>query len=138
MTKLLFPAACLALAAGFCRAAGIADPASVNCEEKGGKVEVYDGKNGQVGFCRLGDQAAIAEWTLFRGGKTKAIQAFKKHASPKGGAKEYCAQAGGRIVEFTRGKTRLSACKFPDKSAMDIDTLFEGPARRPKLAELLK
>jgi uncharacterized protein len=47
---------------------GIANPASVNCVQKGGKLEirtVADG--GQVGYCIFPDDSTCEEWQYFRG-----------------------------------------------------------------------
>lgn len=45
---------------------GIANPASVFCEEKGGTVEIHEEAAGQVGFCHLPDGRILEEWAFFR------------------------------------------------------------------------
>jgi hypothetical protein len=49
---------------------GIANPASVYCEEQGGVVEIVDESDGQVGYCVLPDGRRIEEWLFFRSGGT--------------------------------------------------------------------
>ena len=46
----------------------IANPASVNCEQKGGKLEIRTTAGGdQYGVCTFPDGSECEEWTLFRG-----------------------------------------------------------------------
>jgi putative hemolysin len=45
---------------------GMANPASVYCANQGGRVEVRDEKDGQVGYCHLPDGRVVEEWALFR------------------------------------------------------------------------
>ena len=47
--------------------AQIANPASVNCIDKGGKLKIVDGQNGQYGICTLPDGTECEEWAYFRG-----------------------------------------------------------------------
>ena len=48
--------------------AGLANPASVNCEEKGGKLEFRErGELGQYGVCMFEDNRQCEEWALLRG-----------------------------------------------------------------------
>lgn len=51
--------------------AGIANPASVNCIDKGGKLSIVDEKDGQVGYCTL-NGVKCEEWEFFRTGKCEA------------------------------------------------------------------
>jgi putative hemolysin len=46
----------------------IANPASLNCEENGGKVDIRtDPSGGQVGVCIFPDGSECDEWTYFQG-----------------------------------------------------------------------
>lgn len=45
---------------------GLANPASVFCEEQGGRVEIVDEAGGQRGYCNLPDGRRIDEWEYFR------------------------------------------------------------------------
>ncbi len=46
--------------------AGLANPASVYCEEQGGKLEIRDMDKGQIGICVF-DEGECEEWAYFRG-----------------------------------------------------------------------
>jgi putative hemolysin len=46
---------------------GLANPASVNCEKIGGKVDIRDGTGGQYGVCVFTNGTECEEWALFRG-----------------------------------------------------------------------
>jgi len=49
-------------------AAGLANPASVYCEEQGGTVEIRtDAEGGQYGVCVFDDGSECDEWAYFRG-----------------------------------------------------------------------
>ena len=51
----------------------IANPASVNCIEKGGTLKIMDGEGGQYGICTLPDGTECEEWAYFRGECPKKI-----------------------------------------------------------------
>lgn len=46
--------------------AGMANPASEYCIQKGGKLEIVRGKDGEQGLCHLPDGSVVEEWTLYR------------------------------------------------------------------------
>lgn len=48
---------------------GLANPASVNCEKLGGKLDIRSEAGGQVGYCKLPDGRICEEWALFRDNK---------------------------------------------------------------------
>ena len=47
--------------------ARIANPASENCINNGGKLSIVDKPEGQVGMCKLSDGTVCEEWAYFRG-----------------------------------------------------------------------
>ena len=50
--------------------ASLANPASVNCAQKGGRLEFrHDANGGTYGVCMLGDGRQCEEWALYRDGK---------------------------------------------------------------------
>jgi|GEM_PF-5508051 len=78
---------------GAARAAGMANPASVNCEEQGGALEIKKSPAGEYGVCKFGPARQCEEWALFRGECPKGgvdISAFKRDADIM------CAITGGR------------------------------------------
>jgi len=46
---------------------GLANPASVFCEENGGRVEIRTVNGGEAGFCVFPDGSECEEWTFFHG-----------------------------------------------------------------------
>ena len=45
---------------------GMANPASVYCQQQGGTLQIQDTPSGQVGICQLPDGEKIEEWALYR------------------------------------------------------------------------
>lgn len=45
---------------------GMANPASVYCEQVGGKLEIVNSGQGQIGYCTLPSGEKVEEWTLYR------------------------------------------------------------------------
>ena len=46
---------------------GLANPASVNCVERGGRLEMIEGPGGTAGVCLFDDGSRCEEWRFFRG-----------------------------------------------------------------------
>jgi len=46
---------------------GTPNPASTNCVDQGGEIEIKDGEDGQYGLCKFDDGSVCEEWDLFRG-----------------------------------------------------------------------
>ena len=73
MKKLLLPAAAIALSACATQTepkpemVGMANPASVFCEEQGGTSELRKDKDGnEYAMCHLPNGTVVEEWALFR------------------------------------------------------------------------
>jgi len=49
------------------RGTGMPNPASYNCSQFGGNLELYSVDTGQFGVCKFQDKSGIEEWTLYRG-----------------------------------------------------------------------
>ena len=45
----------------------MANPASVNCVDKGGKLSIINEAEGQIGMCTLPGGTVCEEWAFFRG-----------------------------------------------------------------------
>lgn len=45
---------------------GMPNPASVYCQQQGGRLEIREGPSGQTGYCHLPDGRIVEEWELFR------------------------------------------------------------------------
>jgi putative hemolysin len=65
---MLSPALALLIAATPATPA-IANPASVYCVERGGRVEIVNTKKGQIGICVFPNGRRIEEWKLYRRAK---------------------------------------------------------------------
>ncbi|MFM8943652.1 MAG: DUF333 domain-containing protein [Actinomycetota bacterium] len=61
--------------------AGIANPASVFCEEQGGTLEIVDEAGGQVGYCNLPDGRRIEEWEYYRSMNPEIFESGSPSAS---------------------------------------------------------
>lgn len=79
---------------------GMANPASVYCEEQGGTLEIVDTPEGQVGMCHFANGQVCEEWALFRSNATNCTGA---DGSP---AKTYC-QPEQRGAEICTMEYRL-------------------------------
>lgn len=66
--------------------AGMANPASVYCEQNGGKLEIHDETDGQVGYCMFTDGSECEEWAYMHGeckpGEAERIHCYR-HAQPR-------------------------------------------------------
>ncbi|MFN8670878.1 MAG: DUF333 domain-containing protein [Candidatus Sericytochromatia bacterium] len=45
----------------------LANPASINCEQQGGKLSIIDTKDGQQGMCTFDDKSQCEEWAFYKG-----------------------------------------------------------------------
>lgn len=52
---------------------GMANPASSFCVEQGGKLELRNEANGQVGYCHLPDGKVVEEWAYFRSQQAECV-----------------------------------------------------------------
>jgi len=103
--------------------AGIANPASVNCQKVGGNLVIKTGPNGgQYGLCYFEDNRACEEWALLRGD------------CPVGGVKttgfdtdaqSYCAWSGGKTLAVPN-----AVCTFTDGSTCLDDAFYNGTCQR--------
>ncbi len=98
---------------------GLANPASKNCADKGGNLQIKkDGSGGEYGLCYFDDNRACEEWALLRGD------------CPWGGRRttgfdteeqRYCAWLGGETYAVEK-----AVCKFKDGSSCLDEDLFKG------------
>lgn len=100
-------------------AATLANPASVNCEKKGGTTVIKtNGGGGQYGLCQFPDNMACEEWAMMRGD------------CPVGGIKTtgydniqqmYCAWAGGQTYAVEN-----ATCTLPGGKVCSDDSYYNG------------
>ncbi len=96
---------------------GLANPASVNCQEKGGNLEIKKkADGGEYGVCYFEDNRQCEEWALFKGD------------CPVGGVKVtgydseeqiFCAIMGGEVL------MDQNICKYKD-GEYDINLFMNG------------
>lgn len=97
----------------------IANPASVNCINLGGSLEIKkNGTGDEYGLCNFEDNRACEEWTLFRdecpigGRRTTGFDTETQR---------YCAWLGGETFAQENAK-----CTFKDGSICTDEDLFNG------------
>ena len=74
--------------------AQIANPASVNCVEKGGRLEIKKGPRGEYGVCFFDDNRQCEEWAMFRGDCPVGGVKITGYVTD---AERFCAIRGGKV-----------------------------------------
>lgn len=108
----------------------LANPASVNCTQKGGALRIErrpDG--GQYGVCVFVDNYQCEEWALFRGECPAGGLRVTGYITP---AARYCAITGGRYTVVARNGAadEQGACALPVGNACDADAYYAGTCSR--------
>ena len=108
-----------AASASSASSAAMANPASVYCQQQGGKTDIRkDAKGGEVGYCVFTDKSECEEWAFQRGeckpGAKPTTAPVIGMANP---ASVFCGQQGGKtdIRKDAKGG-EVGYCVFPDKS----------------------
>ena len=106
----------------------IANPASVNCIEKGGSLIMQaDPDGGQYGLCYFEDNRACEEWALMRGDcpiggmKTTGYDTVEQ---------SFCAWVGGQTTTNVG-----DVCTFKDGSFCELNKLYKGECRKGQSLE---
>jgi putative hemolysin len=113
--------------------AGIANPASVNCINIGGTLEIKtDATGGQYGMCTFKNGTSCEEWALFRGEGCKSGVA----ATPTGTtnavglanpASVNCEKVGGKVdIKKDATGAEYGMCLFPNGTSCEEWALFRG------------
>jgi putative hemolysin len=109
--------------------AGMANPASVNCVNIGGTVEIKkDASGGEYGMCRFQNGTSCEEWALFRGEGCKPGIEPSATATVIGmpnPAAVYCGQVGGtsKTLKNPDG-SEYGMCVFANGTSCDEWALF--------------
>ncbi len=108
----------------------LANPASVNCADKGGKLTIErrpDG--GEYGVCVFTDNYQCEEWAMFRGECPVGGLRVTGYITP---AARYCAITGGRyaVVANSGAADEQGACSLPGGKACSADAWYAGTCSR--------
>jgi putative hemolysin len=100
----------------------MANPASVNCEQKGGTLSILKRPDGgEYGLCNFDDGRSCEEWAMFRnecpigGVKTTGLNTTEQ---------KYCMWVGGQTSAVS------SKCTFKDRSTCDNLALYNGTCQK--------
>jgi putative hemolysin len=103
----------------------LANPASVNCIQKGGTLEMRKNKKGEYGVCLFEDNRQCEEWALWRG--QCPVGGFKITGYDND-AEIYCAITGGK-VEGVGSQTPM--CKRIDGTYCNAQANLDGDCPDP-------
>jgi putative hemolysin len=114
--------------------ANMPNPASVYCEQQGGRLDIVTAADGsQSGVCVFPDGSQCDEWAYYRGeckpGDTQVKPAPTSTPEPNlpNPASVYCEQQGGRLDIVTAADgSQNGVCTFPDGSQCDEWAYFRG------------
>ena len=104
---------------------GLANPASANCEAKGGTLELRQNKNGEYGVCLFEDNRQCEEWALLRG---ECPVGGLKITGYENEAEVYCAITGGTVEGVG---TETPMCKRIDGTYCNAEANLNGDCPDP-------
>jgi hypothetical protein len=107
-------------------AAGLPNPASQNCIDKGGTLTIEtNGAGGQYGVCTFPDNMQCEEWAMFRGECPVGGIKVTGYVTP---AATYCAITGGTYTVTSNSNTpnEQGTCTFKDGKTCDASDYFNG------------
>ncbi len=110
-------------------AVGLPNPASQNCIDKGGRLEMRENKLGQYGVCLFEDNRQCEEWALFRG---QCPAGGVKVTGYANAAEIFCAITGG-TVQGTGTATPM--CKRIDGTLCVAQANLDGDCPNPNNPE---
>ena len=110
------------------------NPASVHCEQNGGKLELrQDAADGVTGVCVFPDGSECEEWAYFRGECKRGNSQVSPISTPslesklRNPAAAYCEQQGNQLKIVTADDgSQTGVCIFPDGSTCDEWAYFRG------------
>jgi putative hemolysin len=119
--------------AGAARSVGkvmIANPASVNCIERGGTLTIRKrGDGGEYGICTFADGRQCEEWALMRGECPTDGVRVTGLVTPEA---RYCAITGGNytVVGKSDREREEGRCTFPNGHSCNAGAYYEGKCPR--------
>jgi len=104
----------------------IANPASVNCLDKGGKLDIQERADlGQIGICVFDNNQQCDEWALFRGECPVGGVDISGYASQ---AAVFCAISGGEYAVTGKdgAADEQGTCTFKNTKTCDAWDYYNG------------
>jgi len=99
-------------------AMGLANPASQNCIEKGGTLQMAErGDGGTYGICLFEDNRQCEEWALFHGECPVGGLKITGFLTPEA---TYCALVGGTVLK------NETICQLPSGKRYPTQELYNG------------
>jgi putative hemolysin len=100
------------------------NPASVYCEQQGGKSEIRTNPDGsQTGYCIFNDGSECDEWAYYRG-ECPAVASDTIQADPEAA---FCEMLGYTLVDvIAPDGSQLQVCQFGDGSSCNPTALLKG------------
>lgn len=105
---------------------GMANPASVFCEDNGGKLEIRDETGGQVGYCVFDDGSECEEWAYMRGECAPGEATAGAQANMPNPASVFCTDNGGTLEIRQGDGGEYGMCVFSDGSECEEWAYFRG------------
>jgi putative hemolysin len=107
--------------------ANMPNPASVFCEDNGGKLDIRTAEDGsQSGVCVFPDGSECDEWAFFRG-ECKPGGSLNTNANMANPAAVFCEENGGvSEIRTDEDGSQSGVCVFPDGSECDEWAYFRG------------
>lgn len=105
---------------------GIANPASVNCINKGGTLSIQKrGDGGEYGICIFEDNRQCEEWALFRSECPAGGKKVTGYITP---AAQYCAITGGsyKVTDQSNTDKEQGTCTFNNGKSCDVWDYYNG------------
>ncbi|MDD5469758.1 MAG: DUF333 domain-containing protein [Candidatus Peribacteraceae bacterium] len=104
---------------------GMANPASVGCEETGGtlRIEKKPPAGGEYGVCYFAENRQCEEWALLRGDCPAGGVDVAGYVTP---AARYCAITGGAYRATNTNGEEQGTCTFKNGRVCDVWDLWEG------------
>lgn len=110
--------------------AGMPNPASVYCEEQGGRLELRTDDSGTSGYCIFEDGSECEEWAYYRGECSRGDSPTEESLEPGAGlanpASVYCEEQGGELEFRTDENGTSGYCLFEDGSECEEWAYFRG------------
>ena len=108
----------------------IANPASVNCLQKGGRLDLRTtSDNGQYGVCIFKDGSECEEWAFLRSECAPSSSSTPSPSNPQiaNPASAFCEQNGGKLeIRTAADGSQSGVCVFTDGSECDEWAFFKG------------